>query len=163
MNRVWVGDITYIPLTTRKFAYLAILMDLFSRRIVGWQLDDHMTETLVLCVLRQAIAARQPASQLIHHSDRGGQYAGKLYRQTLTRAAIHQSMSRADNCYDNAFMESCFGSIKNELEIVAYDSVMAAKKVIGDFVVYYNVQRRHSSLEYLSPVAFEQHSQPPKH
>ena len=155
VNQIWVGDITYVPLVARKFAYLAILMDLFSRRVVGWQLQDHMTEALVLQVLRQAIAARQPPPTLIHHSDRGGQYAGKLYRQTLARAAMQQSMSRPDNCYDNAFMESCFGSIKTELEAAVYDSIMAARKAIGDYLVYYNIQRRHSSLDYLSPANFE--------
>lgn len=155
VNQLWVGDITYVPLAARKFSYLAILMDFFSRRVVGWQLEDHMTEALILQVLRQAIAARQPPPKLIHHSDRGGQYAGKLYRQTLARAAMRQSMSRPDNCYDNAVMESCFGTIKTELETAVYDNIMAARKEIGDYLVYYNVQRRHSSLDYLSPADFE--------
>jgi putative transposase len=115
MNQVWLGDITFIPLTGARFAYLALLMDLYSRRIVGWELDEHMTEALVLVALREAIRWRQPSPGLIHHSDRGGQYAGGEYRQVLRRARMEQSMSRPDNCYDNAFLESCFGKLKTEL------------------------------------------------
>jgi len=105
INRLWVGDITYVPLVGGVFLYLAVLMDRFSRRIVGWDLQDHMQESLVINVLRIAIAKRQPTPGLIHHTDRGGQYAGTAYRQVLDRAGMPQSMSRAANCYDNAFME----------------------------------------------------------
>jgi len=108
-----VGDITYVSLST-KFAYLALLMDLYSRRIVGWRLALSMEASLVLAALRQAIAARQPRPGLIHHSDRGGQYAAAEYHRLLARAGMRQSMSRAGDCYDNAFMESCFGTIKTE-------------------------------------------------
>ena len=101
INQVWVGDISYVPLRAGNFLYLAILMDLYSRRIVAWELRDHMKESLVLAVLRGAIALRQPGADLIHHSDRGGQYAGKGYRRVLGRAGMRQSMSRADSCYDN--------------------------------------------------------------
>jgi putative transposase len=98
-NEVWVGDITYIPLrTSRRFAYLAMLMDLYSRRIVGWDVRIQMTEPLVLAALRQAIGGRQPAVGLVHHTDRGGQYAGREYRKVLRRGGIEQSMSRAANC-----------------------------------------------------------------
>lgn len=155
INLVWVGDITYIPLISGKFAYLALLMDLFSRRVVGWQLDDHMAEPLVLAALRQSIVTRQPPVNLIHHTDRGGQYAGKEYRAMLARASMRQSMSRADNCYDNAFLESCFGTIKTELEMSVYDNTMAARREVDAYLVYYNVHRRHSSLDYLTPAAFE--------
>ena len=93
LNQVWVGDITYIPLRAGGFLYLAMLMDLCSRRIVGWSLRDHMEESLVLSALRMAIAGRQPAKGLVHHTDRGGQYAGKEYRQVLSRARMAQSMS----------------------------------------------------------------------
>ena len=117
INQVWLGDITFVPLAGGRFAYLALLMDLYSRRIVAWELAEHMAEALVLAALRQAIAARQPGPGLIHHTDRGGQYAGSEYRRVLGRARMRQSMSRADNCYDNAFMESCFGTIKTELEM----------------------------------------------
>lgn len=94
INQVWVGDITYVPLTDGTFCYLAMLMDRFSRRIVGWHLDNNMTEQLVLKTLRSAIKARQPGVGLIHHTDRGGQYAGNEYRQLLRRVEIRQSMSR---------------------------------------------------------------------
>ena len=155
VNRIWVGDITHIPLISGKFAYLALLMDLCSRKIVGWQIEDHMTEALVLITLRQSIVTRRPPPRLIHHSDRGGQYAGAEYRQVLKRASMRQSMSRAANCYDNAFLESCFGTLKTELEMVAYDKIMAARHQVGDYIGYYNIQRRHSSLDYLTPVEFE--------
>ena len=120
-NQVRVGDITYIPLKGGTFCYLASLMDRFSRRIVGWQLGDDMAESLVLAALRSAIKERQPRAKLIHHTDRGGQYAGNRYRSVLHRAEILQSMSRPDNCYDNVFMESCFGTIKTELEMIEYE------------------------------------------
>ena len=155
VNQVWVADITYIPLHGGGFAYLASIMDLFSRRVVGWELAEHMTEPLVLEALHQAIRGRQPPPHLIHHSDRGGQYAGKEYRAVLRRAAIRQSMSRAANCYDNAFMESCFGTIKTELEMTEYDHSRHARTEIAGYLAYYNVERRHSSLEYLSPAQFE--------
>jgi transposase InsO family protein len=152
---VWLGDITFIPLAGARFAYLALLMDLYSRRIVGWDLDEHMTEALVLAALREAIRARQPKPGLIHHTDRGGQYAGGDYRRVLVRARMEQSMSRADNCYDNAFMESCFGTVKTELEMGVYADVRAASAEIAEYLCYYDTQRRHSSLGYLTPCEFE--------
>lgn len=155
INQLWVGDITYVPLVGGDFLYLAMLMDRFSRRIVGWDLQDHMRESLVLAALRAAIAVRQPRPGLIHHTDRGGQYAGAQYRKMLTRAAMAQSMSRADNCYDNAFMESCFGTLKTELEMEAYPNAHAARKEIPDYIRYYNTRRRHSALGYLTPEAYE--------
>lgn len=156
INQVWVGDITYVPLTDGTFCYLAMLMDRFSRRIVGWHLDNNMTEQLVLKTLRSAIKARQPGVGLIHHTDRGGQYAGNEYRQLLRRVEIRQSMSRADNCYDNAFMESCFGTLKNELEMTDYESKTIAHKELSAYIRYYVYERRHSALEYRSPARFEQ-------
>lgn len=155
INEVWLGDITFVPLAGRRFAYLALLMDLYSRRVVGWELADHMAEPLVLAALRAAIAARQPGPGLIHHTDRGGQYAGGAYRQVLTRARMRQSMSRADNCYDNAFMESCFGTIKTELEMEMYADLRAARAEITEYLGYYDTKRRHSSLDYLTPREFE--------
>jgi transposase InsO family protein len=155
VNRIWVADITYIPLRTGAFAYLALLMDLFSRRIIGWDLAEQMSEPIVLETLHQAIRARQPLPGLIHHSDRGGQYAGHRYRAVLRRAAVRQSMSRADNCYDNAFIESCFGTIKTELEMTEYQDCSQARGDIAGYVAYYNTERRHSSLDYLSPTQFE--------
>jgi len=155
LNRIWVVDITYLPLRSHGFAYLASVLDLCSRRIVGWSMADHMTETLVLEALQHAISDRQPPPQLIHHSDRGGQYASAAYRAVLRRAAMRQSMSRAGNCYDNAFMESCFGTIKIELEMTEYLNCLEARRDIASYLAYYNNERRHSALEYLSPTAFE--------
>jgi transposase InsO family protein len=159
INEVWVGDITYIPLATRtssgRFGYLALLMDLCSRRIVGWEYGNTMTEDLVLGALRRAIRERQPAPGLIHHTDRGGQYASKRYREVLRRSEMPQSMSAAESCYDNAFMESCFGTVKTELELVEYASGPEAVRELTSYIRYYNVERRHSSLRYVSPAEFE--------
>ena len=155
INELWVGDITYVPLTGREFLYLAMIMDRYSRRIVGWELLDHMQESLVLGALRSAITARQPEPGLIHHTDRGGQYAGTKYRGVLGRARMLQSMSRADNCYDNAFMESCFGTLKTELEMKPYESHRIARRELPEFIRYYNARRRHSSLNYMTPDEYE--------
>jgi putative transposase len=155
LNRVWVADITYIPLKENAFAYLALVLDLCSRRVVGWSLAEQMTDTLVLDALTHAIHDRQPAAGLIHHSDRGGQYASSAYRAVLRRAEFRQSMSRAANCYDNAFMESCFGTIKTELEMTEYQNSRVARHDIASYLAYYNHDRRHSSLNYLTPAAFE--------
>ena len=155
INQLWVGDITYVPLRGQQFGYLATLMDRFSRRIVAWHFADDMTELLVLKTLRIAIRSRRTTTSLIHHTDRGGQYAGREYRRTLERAAIRQSMSRPDNCYDNAFMESCFGTIKTELEMAEYENQRAAERELADYIAYYNTERKHSSLGYLTPAQFE--------
>jgi len=159
INEVWVGDITYIPLATRtssgRFGYLALLMDLYSRRIVGWEYGTSMSEDLVLGALRRAIQERQPDAGLIHHTDRGGQYASRRYRDVLRRSSMPQSMSAAESCYDNAFMESCFGTVKTELELVEYANSSEAVRELSNYIRYYNGSRRHSSLEYVSPAAFE--------
>ena len=162
INQVWVGDITYIPLDGGTFCYLASLMDLFSRRIVGWHLKDDMTESLVLAGLRSAIKERQPSEGLIHHTDRGGQYAGNDYRAVLRRAGIRQSMSRADNCYDNSFKESFFGTFKTELELTEYKDIQEALREAAAYIRYYNLERKHSALEYLTPARFEQLIHHPK-
>jgi putative transposase len=154
VNQVWVGDITYIALPSR-FAYLAILLDLFSRRIVGWAFAMNMEASLVIAAFRKAIRSRQPPPGLIHHTDRGGQYAAIEYRKLLSRAHMKQSMSRAADCYDNAFMESCFGTIKTELELTSYPSREEAQREIQEYINYYNTLRRHSSIDYLSPTRFE--------
>ena len=155
LNELWVADITYVPLADGSFAYLALIMDRCSRKIVGWELAESMTETLTLAVLRSAIRQRQPTDELIHHSDRGGQYAGKQYRAVLRRADIRQSMSRAANRYDNAFIKSGFGTIKTELEMTEYQNIEAARREIATYIAYYNNSRRHSSIEYLTPTEFE--------
>jgi putative transposase len=166
LNEVWVGDITYIPLATRtssgRFGYLALLMDLCSRRIVGWEYGSSMTDDLVLGALRRAIGERQPRPGLIHHTDRGGQYASKRYRDVLRRAEMLQSMNKAENCYDNAFMESCFGTVKTELELVEYADGPEAVRDLTAYIRYYNGERRHSSLGYVSPAEFERQLAVPK-
>ena len=155
VNQLWVGDITYVPLRGGAFCYLAMLMDRYSRYIVGWNLDDTLSQELVLPVLRMAIRDRQPLVNLIHHTDRGGQYASDHYRALLRRAGFRQSMSRADNCYDNAFMESCFGTIKTEMEMTEYENQQMARREIGEYIDYYRIERKHSALGYLTPLQFE--------
>lgn len=166
INEVWVGDITYIPLSTRtskgRFGYLALLMDLWSRRIVGWEYGSSMDEGLVLGALRRAIRERQPGPGLIHHTDRGGQYASGRYRELLRRSGISQSMSAAGSCYDNAFMESCFGTLKTELELVEYANSPEAVRELSAYIRYYNASRRHSALGYVSPAEFENQPTLPK-
>ena len=162
VDELWVGDITYLPLRRGGFCYLAALMDRFSRDLVGWSVDASMTEALPLDALKQAIRARQPQPGLVHHTDRGGQYAGKQYRAVLRRAGLRQSMSRADNCYDNAFMESCFGTFKTEMEIAEYESEASARDAVAEYVSYYRHERKHSSIGYLTPTQFTQQSMQPK-
>jgi transposase InsO family protein len=155
INQLWVADITYIPLEAKRFAYLAMLMDRFSRRLIGWHLDVTMTEEIVLASIKRAISSGRPTGNLIHHSDRGGQYAGKRFRAVLRRAGIRQSMSRAGDCYDNAFMESCFGTIKTELEMTEYESMSQSDRQLAEYFAYYNSDRKHSSIGYRTPVQFE--------
>lgn len=155
INQLWVADITYIPLADGSFCYLSALMDRFSRKVIAWNLQAHMTESLVVETLRQAFRSRRLEEELIHHSDRGGQYAGARFRDMLRRANIQQSMSGKGNCYDNAFMESCFGTIKTELQMTDYQDMKTAHQQIGEYIAYYNNTRLHSSLDYLSPSQFE--------
>lgn len=157
---MWVADSTCIPLKESAFAHLALVLDLGSRRVVGWSLAEQMTDTLVLDALQHALRDRQPAAGLIHHSDRGGQYASHAYRAVLRRGEFRQSMSRAANCYDKAFMESCFGTIKTELEMTEYQHSRQARQDIANYLAYYNLDRRHSSLNYLTPAAFENQLHP---
>lgn len=155
-DHLWVGDISYVPIHSLHFGYLAVLMDRFSRKIVGWKLGKDMTDQIVIASLRQAIQQRNPSPGLIHHSDRGGQYASTQYRGMIKRAAMKQSMSRAADCYDNAFMESCFGTIKTELEMTEYKNYHDALKEIRNYINYYNFERKHSSIGYQTPSQFEQ-------
>lgn len=160
VDELWVGDITYLPLRRGGFVFLAGLMDRFSRDLVGWSLASTMEESLVLATLRQAIRRRQPKPGLVHHTDRGGQYAGHAYRAVLRRAGLKQSMSRADNCYDNAFMESCWGTFKTEMAIAEYDSEEHARRAVREYVDYYRFDRKHSSLGYLTPTQFARRTMP---
>ncbi len=158
LNQVWVGDITYIPLKGSCWAYLAVWMDLCSRKIVGWCLEEHMREELVLEALQKALFRRKPAQGMVLHSDRGGQYAGRRFRYALGRHQLRQSMSRADDPYDNAFMESFFSRFKAELlQGGVFDSVEDARTEVFEYIeMYYNPIRKHSSLGYKSPARFEQ-------
>lgn len=155
-NQVWVGDITFIPVTNGRWIYLAVWMDLFSRKIVGWKLKEHMKEELIIAVFKMAEQARRPEKGLIVHSDRGGQYGGNAFRKLLLDK-YQQSMSRADNPYDNSFMESCFSRFKTELlEGGIFENVEDARTEIFDYIeAYYNRIRLHSSLGYKSPNEFE--------
>lgn len=158
-NEVWVGDITYIPLAGGRWAYLSVWMDLYSRRIRGWKLDTHMREELVVAALKKAINATHLQPGLILHSDRGGQYAGGAFRKLLKTTKIDQSMSRAGNPCDNAFMESCFSRFKAELlQDGAFEDLQDAHTEIFEYIeMYYNTQRKHSSLNYKSPIEYENH------
>lgn len=157
INRVWVGDITYIPMVDGSFQYLSVWMDLFSRRIVGWDQMDHMRESLVTSSLLKATNTRMIEPGLLVHSDRGGQYAGSKFREILDGHKMQQSMSDADNPYDNAHMESFFSRFKAELlEGGAFQNAEDSRSEIFEFIeMYYNPKRLHSSIGYLSPTAFE--------
>jgi len=157
-NVAWVTDITYIW-TQEGWLYLAVILDLFSRRVVGWSMSMQMTRQLALDALTMGLSQRQPHRGLLHHSDRGSQYASGDYRKLLDEHGIICSMSRKANCWDNAVAESFFATLKTEL---VYECTWAtraeARAAIFEYLeVFYNAQRRHSSLGYLTPVAFEQH------
>ncbi|OMP74498.1 IS3 family transposase [[Flexibacter] sp. ATCC 35208] len=158
INETWVGDITYIPMADGSFRYLSVWMDLYSRKIVGWEEQDHMKESLVITSLKKALKGRPIPEGMIIHSDRGGQYAGTKFRQLINKHKLIQSMSDADNPYDNAHMESYFGRFKAELmEGGAFESAEDSRTEIFEYIeMYYNPKRLHSSLGYLSPNAFEQ-------
>lgn len=155
MDRLWVADITYLPLESARYCYAALVMDRYSRRIIGWDIQQHMRDSLTCAALDMAFKQRAPSNRLVHHSDRGGQYAGKAYRRRIHRFLVQQSMSRPGNCYDNAFMESCFGTLKSELEMQAYPNVEIARKEVVAYIRYYNTRRIHSSLGYVTPLKFE--------
>lgn len=155
-NRVWVGDITYVW-TAEGWGYLASLLDLFGRRVVSWAFADHMRTELPLKALQRALEARSPAPGLIHHSDRGSQYASREYRQVLRDHQLACSMSRAGDCYDNAVAESFFASLKKEcLSRVHFATLTEAYDAIAAYIDgFYNPVRRHSALGYLSPINYE--------
>jgi putative transposase len=155
-NNTWVTDITYVW-TREGWLYLAVILDLFSRRVVGWSMSEEITRKLALDALTMALARRHPPRGLIHHSDRGSQYASGDYRKLLRANGIVCSMSRRGNCWDNAVAESFFSTLKLEL-VYEHDwpTRGEARAAIFEYLeVFYNGQRRHSSLGYLSPIAFE--------
>jgi transposase InsO family protein len=155
-NRFWVSDITYIW-TSEGWAYLAATMDLFSRKIVGWEISNHVDDDLTLSALRMGLALRTPGAGLLHHSDRGSQYASGDFQDELTKYGITPSMSRKGNCYDNAVMESFFASLKIEwLEGMRYRTRKEAMQDVAAYIEgFYNTRRRHSSLGGISPAEFE--------
>lgn len=155
-NQLWLADITYVP-TGEGWAYLAVVLDAFSRRVVGWALERDLSTDLVRAALARALATRRPPSGLVHHSDQGCQYASAVYRAVLTAAGIRCSMSRRGNCHDNAVVESFFATLKVER---VYDRQYATlEEAHADLTEYiegfYNRIRRHSTLGYVSPVVYE--------
>lgn len=155
-NQVWAGDITFIP-CGEKWLYLAVVIDLCSRRVVGWALADHLRSDLVIAALRQAIASRGRTTGLIFHSDRGSQYGSKAFRELLRLAGMRQSMSARANPYHNAWTESFMGTLKAEmLQNGRFINAADARTEIFAFIDgYYNTQRLHSSLNYRTPHHFE--------
>jgi transposase InsO family protein len=155
-NRVWTGDITYIW-TEEGWLYLAVVIDLFNRRVVGFAMGQRMTRTLVIDALRMAWFRRQPTAGLIFHSDRGSQYASNDYRKLLRDFKMESSMSRKGDCWDNAVTETLFGSLKVErLHGMRFATRHQAKDEVMDWITFYNHRRLHSTLGYTSPMAFEQ-------
>jgi transposase InsO family protein len=159
-NEKWVTDITYIW-TGEGWLYLAAVMDLYSRRIVGWSTADHMETSLCLDALSMALKSRTNVRGLMHHSDRGSQYASDEYRKALASTGIECSMSRRGNCWDNAVAESFFGTIKNELIYRRpWLDRESARDAISEYIeVFYNRIRQHSTIGYMSPAKFEEMNQ----
>ena len=155
-NQKWVADLTYIP-TDEGWLYLALVLDLFARKIVGWAMSDTMPQELTLAALWVALGWRDPQPGLLHHSDRGSQYAAGDYRKVLEARGITVSMSRKGDCWDNAPMESANGTFKVECVHGEHFRTRAeAQQALVEYIGYYNTERRHSSLGNLSPAAFEQ-------
>lgn len=156
INQVWAGDITHIP-TSKGWRYLAIVIDLHSRKIIGWSLADHMRAELVCAALEQALGSRGDRDGVIFHSDRGSQYGSRQFRDLLDQAGARQSMSARANPYDNAWTESCIGTLKHEMlqggEFI--DEADARTELFSYIEGYYNTRRKHSSLGYRTPSQYE--------
>jgi len=154
-NQVWAADLTYLE-TAEGWLYLAVVLDLYARRIVGWATRPTLATELPLAALQMALVQRRPAGGGLHHSDRGLQYASAAYRAVLARHGWRASMSGTGNCYDNAVVESFFGSLKRDLDVDQWPSRDAAHAAVRDYIErFYNPVRLHSTLHYQSPVSFE--------
>lgn len=154
-NQVWLADSTYLP-TRADWLYLAVVLDLFARRVVGWALAPTLERALVLTALQHALDRWQPPAGLVHHSDRGSQYASRAYQAVLATAHVTPRMRRKGNCWDNAPMESFFASLKAEVGVLVCESYAAARSSICDYIErFYNRQRCHSGLAYVTPAAYE--------
>ena len=155
-NMVWVGDITYIP-TRQGFLYLAVFIDVYSRKVTGWAMDTRLRDNLVISAFNQALGREHPPKGLVVHTDRGSQYTSQRFQTLLIRHECRQSMSRKGNPYDNAVMESFYRTLKRELVQGAdYDTPEQARMDIFKYIeAYYNTKRIHSSLGWLSPMQFE--------
>ena len=155
-DQAWAADITYLP-TREGWLYLAVVLDLASRRVIGWSASAELTDALTLEALRRALALRRPAPGALHHSDRGRQYASRAYQQLLVESALTCSMSRRGNCWDNAVVESFFATLETELVADAHwPTRAAAHRDLETFInLWYNHQRRHASLGFRSPVQYE--------
>jgi len=155
-NRVWAADVTDLW-TNEGWLYLAAVIDLYARRVVGWALSDRIQAGLVCDALRMALGRRRPPPGLIHHSDRGSQYAGQAYQDLLREHGLTPSMSRKGNCWDNAPMERFFGSLKRErTDLRLFATRDEARSCVIDYIeMFYNSQRRHSYLDYVSPMEYE--------
>ena len=154
-NQKWLADLTYVP-TDEGWLYVALVLDLFARKIVGWAMSQTMPQELTLAALRVALGWRDPDPGLVHHSDRGSQYAANDYRDVLKARGITVSMSRKGDCWDNAPMESANGTVKVECVNDEHFKTRAeAERVIVEYIGYYNTERRHSALAYVSPAEFE--------
>lgn len=154
-NRIWAADVTYLD-TAEGWLYLAVVLDLYSRRVVGWAIRPTLHGELTCAALQLAVGRRQPPPALVHHSDRGLQYASGAYQRLLRQHGMRASMSRAGDCWDNAVMESFFSSLKQELAPARWPTRAAATHAIADYIDgFYNPRRRHSTLNYQAPNQFE--------
>ena len=155
-NLIWVGDITYIP-TRHGFLYLAVFIDIFSRKVTGWSMDTKIKDSLVMAAFYQAVGREHPQEGLVVHTDRGSQYTSQRFQSLLLRYGCKQSMSRKGNPYDNAVMESFYRTLKRELvQDADYDNPEQARMDIFKYIeTYYNTKRIHSALGWLSPIQFE--------